>query len=301
MRLFFSCIIKLMIAVIFISTGFSVVTADTKIDLFEKLLAYHQYKRPPSSDDWLSHHPEPGQTFADYIKENPTVPDEIRQIIYIALLGSFDKTREKIIKQTVKYMEAYFGKEIRFIDPIPLSVIPESAKRNHPFWHDPQILTTYVIEDVLKPKLPDDAFCLIAFTASDLWPGEGWNFVFGQASIENRLGVWSIYRNGIPSKSEEDYKLCLLRTIKTGTHEVGHMFGLQHCIFFECNMNGSNHLGESDQRPVWLCPVCLKKLQWAGHFDVMDRYKRLEKLSGKLGFNKEAAFFRQIIRDDITQ
>src|SRR2546428_10758471 len=27
-------------------------------------------------------------------------------------------------------------------------------------------------------------------------------------------------------------------------------FGIQHCIFFNCLMNGSNHLDESDRRPL---------------------------------------------------
>ena len=42
----------------------------------------------------------------------------------------------------------------------------------------------------LPAFLPKDAFAFVAFTSSDLWPGEGWNFVFGQASMEGRIGVW---------------------------------------------------------------------------------------------------------------
>ena len=32
-------------------------------------------------------------------------------------------------------------------------------------------------------------------------------------------------------------------------HELGHMFGLPHCVFFSCCMNGSNHDEESQIRP----------------------------------------------------
>jgi archaemetzincin len=28
-------------------------------------------------------------------------------------------------------------------------------------------------------------------------------------------------------------------------HEIGHMFGLEHCTYFECTMNGSNSYEES--------------------------------------------------------
>jgi len=40
-------------------------------------------------------------------------------------------------------------------------------------------------------------------------------------------------------------------------------------------MNGSNHLAESDARPLHLCPVDLRKLQWSIGFDVVERYRRL--------------------------
>ena len=58
-------------------------------------------------------------------------------------------------------------------------------------------------------------------------------------------------------------------------HEICHLFCLQHCIYFSCAMNGSNHLEESIKRPMFTCPVCLHKLKsWLG-FDVKERYQAL--------------------------
>jgi archaemetzincin len=37
---------------------------------------------------------------------------------------------------------------------------------------------------------------------------------------------------------------------------------MHHCIAFRCLMNGSNHQEERDARPLYLCPVCLRKLYW---------------------------------------
>ena len=113
-------------------------------------------------------------------------------------------------------------------------MLPEVAAVGHPRFgptktrrrDDEQILTTYVLDNVLLPDLPDDAAAMIAFTASDLWPGEGWNFVYGQASTSDRVGVWSINRNGDPDAGEAEFRLCLLRAMKTATHETGHMFSL---------------------------------------------------------------------------
>ena len=65
------------------------------------------------------------------------------------------------------------------------------------------------------------------------------------------------------------------RASKVLTHEMGHMFGIYHCVFYECIMNGSNHLGETDARPMHLCPVCLRKLQLSTSFDLLKRDRSL--------------------------
>ena len=150
-------------------------------------------------------------------------------------------------------MGLYFNLPVTIMQDLPLTVIPAKARRIHPSRDDKQILTSYVLHDVLAPNLPDDAAAYIAFTASDLWPGKGWNFVFGQASTRKRVGVWSIYRNGDP---ENEFELCLRRAVGTAVHETGHMFTLLHCTAYECNMCGSNNREESDCRPIALCPVC---------------------------------------------
>jgi archaemetzincin len=66
------------------------------------------------------------------------------------------------------------------------------------------------------------------------------------------------------------------------------MFSLAHCIFFRCILNGSNHLPESDSRPLSLCLVCLRKIQFSIGFDVLDRYDKLFNFCRKVGFDHEA-------------
>ncbi|MHC4575692.1 MAG: hypothetical protein ACYS76_16490 [Planctomycetota bacterium] len=66
------------------------------------------------------------------------------------------------------------------------------------------------------------------------------------------------------------------------------MFGLHHCIYFRCVLNGSNHLKESDSRPLHLCPVCLRKLQRSIGFDVVNRYANLFHFYKKVGFDRDA-------------
>lgn len=242
---------------------------------FAKLIPLHERLGKPQPGEWLASHPEPGQNYRQYVAGQPTKPQGSRRIIYVQPLGDFDRTQRRIVNLTAELMSIYFGLPVKIQDDLPLKRIPQSAQRRHPQWGDQQILSTYVLYDLLRPRLPQDACALIAFTSSDLWPGEGWNFVFGQASLQDRVAVWSIYRNGEPEEGDDEFRLCLLRTIKTATHETGHMFSMAHCTLFECNMCGSNHRAEADRRPLELCPHCLAKLCYATRVDPEKRFERL--------------------------
>ena len=163
--------------------------------------------------------------------------------------------------------------------------------RINPYTRNLQILTTDALE-MLKEKLPSDGFCILAITMQDLYPHPSWNFVFGQASLIDRVGVYSFARYDpafYGNVRGRDYqKVLLRRSCKVLVHEMSHMFGLKHCIFYKCVLNGSNHLEESDARPLHLCPVCLHKLQFSIGFDVKKRYQKLYAFYKKVGFEKEA-------------
>jgi archaemetzincin len=262
---------------------------------FDRLLPLHRPLGPPQPGDWLAAHAEPGQSFATYLEEDPVTARGRRRVIYVKPLGDFAGAQRKILELTREFLGLYFALPVRELAASGLDAVPASARRVHPSWGVPQILTGYVLEDVLLPALPDDAAAALALTTSDLWPGQGWNFVFGQASLRYRVGVWSIYRNGDPAKGPADFLLCLRRTLKTATHETGHMFSMRHCIAFECNMCGSNNREESDRQPLWLCPQCLAKLVWATGADPMDRFQRLEAFCAEHAMEAEAAFYARSI------
>lgn len=261
--------------------------------LVETLRPLHRKLGKPRPGDWLLRHKEEGQTFAEYLACKPTLPRGERKVLYILPVGDFTKSQRKIVELAAEFMRLYFNLAVRVQKDVPLAVIPEKARRTHPSWGNKQILSTYVLYDVLKPRLPADAAAYLAFTASDLWPGKGWNFVFGQASLKSRVGVWSIHRNGDPDESDEAYRLCLLRTIKTATHETGHMFSIKHCTAFECNMCGSNNRSESDRRPLALCPECCPKVCWATRTQPRGRFERLAKWCAKQGLTPQAEFYRK--------
>ena len=255
-----------------------------------KLRPLHTKFGKPEAGDWVLSHPEPGQTFSQYLRCNPTLPRGKRCVVYVQPLGDLSPGQRTIIDLSAEFLGLYFNLPVKIRRTVPLSQIPDSARRVHPSWGVPQILAPYVMDKILRPRLPSDAAAYIAFTGSDLWPGKGWNFVFGMASIRYRVGVWSIYRNGDPVK---EFTLCLRRTLKTAAHETGHMFSLRHCTAYECNMCGSNSRYESDRRPLALCPECAAKVSWATHTDLRTRYNGLARFCKRNDLEKEAAFYRQ--------
>ena len=131
----------------------------------------------------------------------------------------------------------------------------------------------------------------------DLYPEPSWNFVFGMASLRERVGVFSFARYDPAFYGRQAGAAAaatmLRRSCKVLAHETGHMFGLRHCIHFQCGMNGSNHLAESDSRPIHLCPICLRKLQHAVGFDHVARYRALEAFYQRVGLKPEAAWVRR--------
>jgi archaemetzincin len=131
---------------------------------------------------------------------------------------------------------------------------------------------------------------VLALTSTDLWPGKGWNFVFGQASFREGVGVWSLHRMGDP---ELEPKAFLRRTLKIAIHETGHMFSILHCTDFDCGMNGCNHQVESDRQPMWFCPEDEMKIWYGFGADPTERYRELGEFGERHGLDREASFWRR--------
>jgi archaemetzincin len=252
----------------------------------------------PNPADWLAVHREPRQTFDEFQTSQPNRPTENQRVIYLQPLGDFAPERSPSINKLREFAAAFFAMEVKALPPIKIDETSFPTRRN-PSTGNPQILTGDVL-DFLKGRIPADAFCILAVTMEDLYPEPSWNFVFGQASLRERVGVYSFARYDPAfcgaSRAPGYETLLLRRSCKVLAHETGHMFGLSHCTFFNCLMNGSNHLAESDRRPLHLCPVCLRKLQWSIGFDVLERYTALEKVNRSAGFADEADWLTRRIK-----
>ena len=79
----------------------------------------------------------------------------------------------------------------------------------------------------------------------------------------------------LPKSVSELSTLWLGRVCKTASHELGHCFGMDHCTYFACIMQGTANLAEDSRQPPYLCPVDLKKLLRATGADERQRYTAL--------------------------
>lgn len=247
---------------------------------FEKL-------SPPKPGDWLYHFPEKGQTFKEYINSVRNKKTKKRNIIYIQPLGKIREHYPDIIEKDKEFLEIFFDSKTVIKNSIP---IPKNTFNEQRGQYNADRILSY-----LSQKIPDDAIAFIGLMAEDIFSGN-LNFVFGLGSFTEKVGVYSIVRYKYTYPGQDKSINLLKRTLKVSAHEIGHIFGLEHCIKYKCGMNGSNSLKESDLRPIHFCPLCLRKLEWNIGFDKLIRYKKLEQFYEKVGFDKEASFILRRIK-----
>ncbi len=256
---------------------------------------------PPAPNDWLANHPEPGQSFEDFLQAGAQRPEPKHQKLYLQPLGEFTAGASPSLERLKRFATVFFTLEVKLLAALDIAASSVTTRLN-PHTHNRQLLTTDILA-LLRERVPQDAYAILGITMEDLYPDPSWNFVFGQASLRDGVGVYSFARYDPRFNNEQarDFeKLLLQRSCKVLAHEMTHMFGVMHCIYFHCLMNGSNHLSESDARPMHLCPVDLRKLHASIGFDVVERYRGLAEFHLSAGFLEEAHWLRRRL-DFITR
>jgi archaemetzincin len=246
------------------------------------------------TNDWQADNKPVKQTYQAYIDSKPTSTTQQRDKIYLQSFGQFTHKEQKIIEITAEYLRLFYHLEVKILATQSLDTIPKTVQRINQHTLENQILSTYLLSSVLLPQLPDSAAVYIGFTPSDLYPSPTWNYVFGQANLRQRTGIWSIYRFGNPDLNEETFKLVLARTIKTASHEIGHIFSIRHCLDYQCAMARSNHLRDLDKHPVHFCPTCTAKVCTNLRIDLVEHYKGLKLFWQKNGFDEQALFCEKV-------
>ena len=166
---------------------------------------------------------------------------------------------------------------------------------------------------MLKKYVPSDAFFLMGLTMYDLFEDPSDLFVAGMAAGNHRVGVFSftryipditfstefwydITRDDSKPLSREQRAVLLGRSCKLLVHEIAHLLGVDHCIWYDCCMNGSGHLGEDFRQPMFLCPVDLHKLETLCGFDVIARYTNLKNFFKKHNLVEEKKWIEERLK-----
>ncbi|HRH54784.1 MAG TPA: archaemetzincin, partial [Chitinophagales bacterium] len=221
-------------------------TATQLADLYDTLST-------PQPGEWLYEQQEFGQSLDEFRDETPIDSNNADATFYILPIDISHEEEFSLIADVATYLTTIFGYEVTVMPSMTAQLFPPH------YFRDEQLNSQLLLDEIIRPLLEQDALGLMGITQRDIYPGDGWNFVFGQANTKEKIGITSFARYG-DYNTDSTRRLVLNRLIKTTTHEFLHMLGLQHCIQFACVLNGSNSLDESDKKPSIICPECLAKL-----------------------------------------
>ncbi len=252
--------------------------------LFRALLPCAQPLPPQSPCDWIPSVKPLPQSFPLYQRALSSGAANRfgargRSKIYLQPLG--EGVSSAVLRVCASFLRAFYvGCAIEVL-PV-LAVAGDRRVKARSRDHGKQYDANSILE-LLMPRVLRDAYALIAVSDFDIYSGT-WNFLYGLAKLKQRVGVFSFARydphfwgdhDCTPAQRKE---LMEYRAAKVMLHEVGHMFGLKHCVHMACLMQGSMHDEEAHKKPLFLSLVCLRRLRANMGFSLLPRFQALAAL-----------------------
>ena len=250
----------------------------------------------PGPHEWLALHDERGQTFEDFLAICPE-PQSADLPITIQPIDDLLVHAGMCLEHLVAFTEAFF---MRTVVVLPSLSLPGGHVRSRIDGETGQV--QYFAGDVLmelSARRRPDALCVLGLTVHDIYPDVFVQFAFGEASSLYRVALCSMARYRPPFREEsagQPAGAIFRRCIRVLSHEMCHMLGIEHCVYARCLMNGSASVEEGDKRPLHLCPVDLRKLQWALGFNVVERYRRMLHFWGGMADGPEEMWVSRRLR-----
>jgi len=172
------------------------------------------------------------------------------QTITLISFGYFEKD---LLEKTAEAVSQEFHSLVNIREGhIDLSEFYDQGRR--------QYNATYLLKHVDSVFFPDSVKTLGLFNVDLFIPIL--TFIFGQAYLNGRSGITSMYRlDNERYGMATNKKVLLERFCKEVIHELGHTFGLIHCQNPTCVMRSSTYVEDIDQKKQHLCFNCRNQLE----------------------------------------
>jgi len=170
--------------------------------------------------------------------------------IYVVPLNFSNST---VLKKVIKEL----GKKFRsVIKTLPVDLNIESS-----FSHErTQYFSSQIIAD-LTSVTENANGKVLAITDVDLYVPV-LTFVFGEAQLNGKHALVSVCRLHEEFYSgRSDDNLLFSRIMKEVLHELGHNFGLRHCVDWDCVMHSSQGIEEVDIKGSSFCRSCVQSVE----------------------------------------
>ncbi len=123
-----------------------------------------------------------------------------------------------------------------------------------------QYYSTQIIANSIEITTSQDGKVLI-LTDFDLYI-PALTFVFGEAQLKGKHSIVSVCRlHEEFYTGESNEELLLQRSIKEILHELGHTYGLKHCLDWDCVMHSSLGIEEVDVKGNRYCKNCARSVE----------------------------------------
>ncbi|MGA9406115.1 MAG: archaemetzincin family Zn-dependent metalloprotease [Bacteroidota bacterium] len=165
--------------------------------------------------------------------------------IYLAPIGAVNG---EILTALETPLWHAFGFEVRRMATLEEPSYAFDAQRN-------QYSSTMILRDLVR-RCPEDAIRVLGVTENDLYIPM-LSFIYGQAQLRGTVSIISLAR-----LRQEFYTLpangalLLGRVAKEALHEIGHTFGLIHCLDKGCPMSLATNIHQLDLKGINFCASC---------------------------------------------
>ncbi|AFN04780.1 archemetzincin [Pyrococcus furiosus DSM 3638] len=177
-------------------------------------------------------------------------------MIIVVPIGEVPSDVLSFLSENIESFYMKFGIGVKIIGSLPISAFSHA----YDFYRN-QYLARHFLPALSIIRRDYKALAVMGVTEVDLYES-GLNFIFGIAHPGFGVALISLHRLYPEFYGEPpDRKLLKERALKEAMHELGHVFGLEHCPNPKCVMHFSNSIIDTDIKSWMYCKNCLRKLE----------------------------------------